>query len=392
MTDLSQQDPRSQPGVALVMLILVVAGLLKLTSFDDFRLSLETWSILPSWARAPIAVLVPTFEISAAVSWFMGFYARQMRWAVVVFLVFVTLAYGVQSIVAEPPRCECLGKILAFEAERRHWWIISVRNLLLILILVGPRRWFVLSPKRASAPGMRESAGFSVIELLVVIAVIATLIAISVPVLSLVRAKAKDAQSLSRFSAAYRAVAVYAGENKDVHPYLVSPVSKTRVEDVRGIQVRFSYFEQSSYWTLCLAESYFGLPWDSPSLQPMGNLASASTGIWYSHTFVSSPEYWNLEKRRGESQWRTTATSDVLFPSDKVLLVIAPGWDEERQPSRPNPRLVLAICDGSASWTEWDKTLFGVMPGEDAILAGAPALVWPGMSTVDGVRGRDLRR
>ena len=126
-------------------------------------------------------------------------------------------------------------------------------------------------------------------------------------------------------------------------------------------------------------------------MQPDGTVVSRYSGIYWCDPFLTSPEYWNLDQRLGPGQRRGTRTDEVLFPSHKVSHVLSPGWGVQSRPEAiPPSRVTVACVDGSASEGAVEGFSRGMMGGIDAILDGAPAMLWPGMNTLDGVRGRDV--
>lgn len=75
---------------------------------------------------------------------------------------------------------------------------------------------------------MRRSGGFTLIELLVVIAIILTLVAISFPVFSRVRAKARQSQCASNMRQVAMAVMMYADDYDELLPYARQSVHWTQ--------------------------------------------------------------------------------------------------------------------------------------------------------------------
>lgn len=383
------------------MLVILAAGVAKLADIHAFRTSLETWVLLPGWTRDPVSIAVPVLEVTLGVCWLFAFErARVARLAWIQLAVF-TAAYMTHWVLIRPPDCQCLGKLMAFEHERSNAVWTVCRN---VLLMLGLTPWILGRRDRTPPPSAAPRGGapvepaparpgFTLVELLVVIAVSAALIGVSMTGLSRAKSQAKVNQSLARFASAQRGLAAYSADFKDAHPIVMSPTTRRLEFKERGFDVRVRYFEQFTYWHYFLAGSYLNLPWDSPSLQATGNLGGIATSIWYSHTFISSPELWSEYVPPAGATRRATRASEVQYPSSKISFVLAPGMGLFPTASEAAPTmLIYAACDGSAAVAPAQGLIAGMLPPEDAIGDGAPSLRWPGMGTVGGLHGRDVRR
>lgn len=375
-------------GAWLCLMVIGAAGALKLADLAAFRASLETWTLLPVWSRSTLTVLVPVAELTLAVCWGLGLGRRAVAWAGLALLGAFTAAYLVHAVLLSPPACQCLGKLLAFEQDRASsYWTVG-RNAVLAMGLTpyaaaagpaGPRR------ARRAARG-----GFTLVELLVVMAIVTLLVAMSSTGLGRVRQQARLNQSLARFASAQKAVAAYSADAKESFPLFMPPSTRRLNFTVRGFDVEVGYYEQYTYWHYFLAESYLGVPWDSPSLQATGSAGALATGIWYPHVFVSSPESWSDSAPPAATTRRATRVPDVTFPASKLGFVLAPGVNLVRPIDPLAPPLIYSACDGSAGSRPFGAFARGLMPLPDALADGAPSLVWPGLGTAGGLRGRDL--
>lgn len=375
-------------GASLCMFGVGVAGIAKLSDLHAFRASLDSWVFLPTWTRPSIVAVVPATEVALATAWVVTVSRRHVAVAALGMLLLFTIAYALHVALGAPPTCQCFGKILAFEQGRTAaLWTIA-RNALMVLMLA-----VYLLPKRQGSAVVAHvavgSRGFTLIELMVVIAITGVLIGLSVNVLAKARERGRDVQTLARFASAQKGVMSYTSDYHDVFPCLVSPVERERRFEVDGGTVRVLYFEQYQTWPLGLAESYLGVPWSSPVLQPSGSVGGTTTAIWYSHNFLTSPEYWNRDQREGVSQWRATRTSDVLFPSGKACFVLGFTWELDRNPDIYHRRLISSACDGSSRWRKFEEFYLSITPGADAVAKGSLDTWWPGMTTLNGLRGRD---
>jgi hypothetical protein len=111
--------------------------------------------------------------------------------------------------------------------------------------------------------------------------------------------------------------------------------------------------------------------------------------------FVATPEYWRSETRRGEEQFRGQRLSDVVYASEKALLVIH-GQPDPKTPGLPGD-VRLATVAGSVILARPDERAPGLDTGCGYRLFSTIGAAHPfdapwGLHTIQGVRGRDLRR
>lgn len=409
----------------LVMAVLLVAGLAKAISPADFADSLVSWVFIPAWAIRPLAVAVPACEIGLALMWILNIHRRWAGLAAMVLLALFTLAYGAHVLWAQPPDCNCLGKILAFEQSRRDTaWVLG-RNAVLLLLAVcgvifgGPR-----SPSREgrdlseSEPplALSREGGFTLIEVLVSIAVVAVILTLAVPVFRHARAAARNTKSLSNIAQHAKVFHVYAADWKDAWPNPVrpdgtwggeklGPVGRSMKED-SGFAT-MPYFLQSRAWSHLLADAYYN---SSPAqdvfyppgygeivaqYDPEAQWRGDFSPYYYSCTFYTDPAFWRPETRTGSDQYRATRTDEVSFPSRKGVL----GYHNEVEYLRAQSvgllsRVEMGFADGSSRALKGEELASGY-PGGAHGMPGAEhgeGTTWhPAAFTLDGVRGVDIR-
>ncbi|MCL4740595.1 MAG: hypothetical protein KJZ54_00165 [Phycisphaerales bacterium] len=141
--------------VGVVMLTIMVAGIAKLVELDRFALALETWTIVPSPLRMGAVLITPIVELAVGLGWLLAIGPRR-AWRLCAggLLALYTVLIGVQTAVASPPDCDCLGLLLRHTEWMRSAEAALIRNaLLLILLLLGG----VLAASRDDKPWERRS-------------------------------------------------------------------------------------------------------------------------------------------------------------------------------------------------------------------------------------------
>ena len=244
---------------------------------------------------------------------------------------------------------------------------------------------------RDRPPQPQPRRGFTLIEMLVVISIVSVLIAISVTGLKGARERATTVRVLARLGQLQKGFTAYTVDYKDTFPALIPPNQRTRTITYGPRTREVRYFEQYCFWHLFLAESYFGVPWDSRAVQDGDGPGGEANAVWYSQTFLAAPEYWDEDLRTGSDQRRAVRAGEVQFPSSKILLVLSVLWHTYTVPAVPLPDTMTARVDGSASKQPVESFLRGVPAGHEAFLDGATGAFWPGMETRAGARGRDLQ-
>jgi len=271
------------------------------------------------------------------------------------------------------------------------------------------------STSRRPAADLARSA-FTLIELLVVIAVVATVIALSVPMLVASRAAAREIKSLANVRSHVLSLVAYTGDYRDTWPVFATPGAKSPRPRADGKPVLAQYFAARFQWHEVLAyRGYYTSRYEEAFLSPdapredieipsafpdgrSGFLPGRTPGYTHYHyscSFLADPAFWVATERRGPSQWRATRTDEVTFPSVKGLVTgIYPRlyafspWHRE-----PLRRSDIGFVDGSAVRKAESALLLGEVNGDGPIWIEYGAMDSgngpPGMHTVWGVRGRD---
>ena len=188
----------------LGMAVMIVAGMNKALSFGSFVASLSSWTIIPEGFVGVIAPAVVGGELVLGGMWFAGICRlAAARLALIVILVF-TSAYLYQYVIAGPPQCECLGRLLSFQIESNQVPLVVLRNVLLTACLIAairhtgvPRPVGATSDPTGPQTASGARAGFTLIELLMVIAVITIVAGLALVSFASIRATAAGVSSVS---------------------------------------------------------------------------------------------------------------------------------------------------------------------------------------------------
>lgn len=238
----------------------------------------------------------------------------------------------------------------------------------------------------------RTPPAFTIVEALLVIALVAVLLALLTPSLSGAREAARRTVTLSHLRTHANIMTVYANDNGEMLPYTTYPEATYTVRRHPSGYVRqFVYFGGYNNWHWPLLDDYYSGTLDNALFSQRTNDDNYPFAtLWYSASFLATPEFWNPTTRTGLTQWRPTRLSDVTFASKKGLLfnrdAMFPLPDE-----RPDPlhRVEIAFVDAAARPVRWHALSAPYFNGEGN---------WHGswfvngikvMHTIDGVRGRD---
>lgn len=253
-------------------------------------------------------------------------------------------------------------------------------------------RWRTAAPSksraslscRARASSLRA---FTVIELVLCIAIVALLLALLTPIVSNIRWSARNTSSLVLMRQHVGAFVAYSTDYKDTWPAITSPVASWTVVRGGGLVLPIRYFDATTMWPVPLAEPLYGSTWRSAEFHHRTSTAFA-TPFWYSGSFLADPAFWSPLTRTGPAQWRPTRSPEVLFPSAKALIArVGFPFDDPRDESWA----WFAMVDGSAAQHPKAGLPRGYLTGAGEY----PGAGWltseqPGMTTIDGVRGRDV--
>ncbi len=237
---------------------------------------------------------------------------------------------------------------------------------------------------------MKSSRAFSLIEIVLIAGIVAVLIAIALPALSLVRERSRDAVSLANLRSHAAIVQMYASEWRDSFPAITDPTRPYSTLSIQDYVIEdVPYFHAFYYWQFVLADDYYGGVLLHPSAVRPGTQGSLS--YHYSCSLIADPGYWDEYTRSGPSQWRTTRLGEVVFPSHKAVFVESfptVPYFPEKFTRRP---LNLALADGAARGAGNSDLMPPVRSGDGLGDGTFHRLGIYGMHTVGGVSGRDLR-
>lgn len=244
---------------------------------------------------------------------------------------------------------------------------------------------------------------FTLIELLVTIGVVAVLISILFPVLSIVRERGRHAVAESRIRSHAQIFHMYASDNQDRWPNVAEPTDQPTWHLINGRPRGIAYyFGQMYVWHYGLVMEYYdGELFSEVFLRPTSRHdapydelwdSEVSSISWYnmSASLLADPSFWNERTRRGPQQWRATRVSEVRAPSNKAILVERDTTTLSHPVSRRPLRLLAAGADGAAAYrpfsdyTDPYPNADGNFPGSSPIDEGYFA-----HHTIDGVQGRD---
>lgn len=250
---------------------------------------------------------------------------------------------------------------------------------------------------RVSAADRR---GVTVVELLVVIVIISIVLAIVIPVLAAARERGRAVANTSMLRQAGAALAMYAGDFSDHFPYLATPGEPEATIRMGEVVVRDGYFSaQTKYWTALIAPDYLDAAPETLALSDRRQgpaLGTQSEGLytsryWLTHTAVAKPAWWedgaggvpelNLADLRG------MRFADVVYPSEKGLLLDVKAGVFEGAPDSPDPNAYIGIMDGSARGEHWERLLEAERYVDQRPYG---AVGWPVLSTRSGLAGKDF--
>jgi prepilin-type N-terminal cleavage/methylation domain-containing protein len=385
---------------SIVMAVLGAAGLWKLIDLPSFVQSLEFWTLVPRSLRIPVGIAVPSLEVTIAGLWFAWSTDERLRWAAVVLIAVLSVAFALHWVAGRPPACHCLGTLLAFDESVGHAKLVLARNCVLLVGLSTGRGRRNFGSIEGRVRGRRRKAprGFTLLETLTVIVVLAMLVTAFLPSLGQVRRRAVETRVLSDLRSHATNIALYSASWRERYPFFTYPDVTYSVLRHENTTVNARYFEAAYYWNFAMADEFYDGKLAHPSFYPRRHVAgSIAMPLWYSHCFIASPEFWNPTTRSGVSQWRSVSASEVVFPQKKVLMIDSlaiPESDQYLLFSRQGAYrsdLPTALTDGSARVAKGHALLPGY-PSTVGIPPNAGLFsLLPGMATLDGVRGRDFK-
>lgn len=327
--------------------------------------------------------------------------------AAVLLLVFATVLIT-RFTQAGSPSCGCLGKWLSSKGTTQAW-LDAVRNLTFAGALVLLPAFPSARGRTGGASGGRPSdnmttprslaapaRGFTIIELMVVVALIASLTALLIPALALVRQEARVLRSLSNQRQLATALHLYAESHRDCFPHFKPLGTSWDPALVLGWPSVHSYFgAHQTMWLALVAphdESTLRMAvYTSPSRaaiipdnEPERLFTTYLTAYFLSPTLTADPRVFDEPVSRwpvidSPALIRPVRQSEVLQPSRKgVILDMA---ITARPSMLPN---VAAFADGSAARIDADNP-----PVPPSGVHAGRIYTLPVLSTRHGVRGVD---
>lgn len=394
--------------VSAVCLVVLVAGLAKITDIVAFETALRTWSFIPTSSVPLLALLIPLIELALSLMWLLRLRRHIAVAGIAGMIAIFTVAFAWQVATGKMPECGCFGAISSFLKGKDVAEVTLTRNmaLLLALVLAAALAVPIRLPRAVVVATSSEGRrGFTLVELMITIVLIGVLVSMFLPALRGVRDRAREMRSCSNLHSHIGVFAAYAAEYKDYAPYFTDPEATYTVIRCEGFGVPLSirYFMASNQWNYALADAYYNGAYDNDSFYapayPSGlggnDLRTGPTTYHYGCVFIAEPAFWNPSTRAGPSQWRATRMSDVLYPGKKSLF--ASTYPLELQLPNPIMRVPWLQCqvgmvDGSASSAKLESTVEGYGSGDGAWTGFFHQTDYPFMlHTLDGIRGRDLR-
>jgi hypothetical protein len=158
-------------------------------------------------------------------------------------------------------------------------------------------------------------------------------------------------------------------------------------------------------WPAVLTPSYYEGNVNHPSFRApdprTGRRGVGSSRFSYTYpcVYIADPKYFSQDRRDDRSQLRATQLSEVLFTSDKALIVNQLwwqlSWGTNGMPSRGHGATTpihVAMADTSAVAIPADQHIWHRFGDGDFNLGLDPSgNVKVASHTIDGVRGRDRR-
>ncbi len=404
-------------------IVLLAAGFLKGVDLFAFLMDLRQWKSVPLWLAAIATPLIPVVEIVFGAMFVLGLRRRVAAFASVSLVAILSAAYLFEYSQGGTPSCGCFGALSRASGVEGDLVTTLVRNGLMASAWIGWLATATASQSTASvgvatddrlhltenqASAVPVGRAFSLIEVLVVILIVAVLLAITLPSITNFRrnsAKAVMASDLRQHATIFSA---YSNDFRGFLPYFTDPVNSPMsfTEPVSGINLpQTFYFDASWMWTLALSQSYYAGNVNDPTFQPPNertgrrDRAMSYFGYMYPCVFITDPLYFSGDRRDDRSQLRGTQLSEVLFPSDKTLIVNQRWYSDPTVQSTNNPHSAASpsihVAMTDTAWVSipperyivhqfgdgWDLPLTRDVGGTSSIAS----------HTTLGVRGRDRR-
>ena len=234
--------------------------------------------------------------------------------------------------------------------------------------------------------------GFTLVELILVVALVGLLMGLLMPVVGNVK---KQSHVMLHLSNLRQHTAIFETYTTDWHsyfPYYADPKDDIHVVRCTDISVAFrEYFAVVVAWNIALSDYYYNGRYEGKDFQSPYDNWPHPLGIWcnytYSTNFISRPEFWNRKTRTGPRQWQPVRDSEVIYPSQKGILIDNYSyWLGGVFPRRTT----VGFVDGSARYLSQQELHAGYYNGEGNWPGSLRDSPTPVLHTYDGVRGRDI--
>lgn len=405
------------PAIAIALgwvaiIIIGLAGVMKLINLPHFAESLSTWTVVPRATRPVVAVAVPVFECAIAGSWFAIPAIRRglLRLAAACVVTFSVL-YVIQLMTSEKPTCACFGELSRFLRMRDNATLSLVQNAVILGCLLAA--CFARRVQHGSRVqtcgevfgkrGQHNRPGVSLIECVLCVAIIGLLATLLAPSLGGVRDGARSRMNESNLRQHATVVTSYTGDYAGMYPMLVyadATSSVVRCESA-DVAIEMPYFVISRYWNVGLADAYYAGDYRAKSFVTPFSRSSIAMTTEYELpcVFLADPRFFDGTTRTsGLRQLRPTRADEVMFPSAKALLIAKRPWTENVESvgdlSRRG-RHAIATADGRSA--TFDRAALLVDEYREPVFEET---VWisdhfmfdlPLRHSRSGVRARDLR-
>lgn len=392
------------------MIVIGAAGAIKLSDVARFEHALQKWSIVPGASARSLSLVIPLIEVGIASAWIVCWRRRGVLVSAVLLLMAFTAAMALEWMLATPPNCAYLGLRWEYFDRMDDARIGILRNVALIGMLAAAIRGAGRGSAarrderapRASAERHAEAArGFTLTELLVVLAVVALLSAFALHGLRQSRVSARASVALSDLRQHAANMLSYTGDYAGMFPWFTDPFRTIPVcNPAMNECVNMGYWDAVHRWNMPLAAAYYGGNHLHPSFYPPGFVEEEWNGFTpnitrylYSSAFITDWRFWDPSQRVLDgSQLRATALNEVRWPSAKTLLVCSYPYGDTSTVglwSAAKNAYPMSLTDGHAEQVAPDRLEMPYRGSSN--VEGASWLGYPGMSTLMGVRGRDVR-
>ena len=244
----------------------------------------------------------------------------------------------------------------------------------------------------------RTHPAFSLIEFLAVIAIVGVLIALAIPALASARRTARFTVSLSDTRQLVTMLAMSTSDNRDTHPYIVAGQFEGLAHlDPVGPNNGIAVGAHMRRWPMALMNDQPGVLdlvypqiefW--PDLRTRGDeTGDYSAGVFTTAALYAAPGYFSETQPIYDHQLRATRTSEIRYPSDKMILYnwtsiwLNPQGIIENDEDGSRTRATYSFGDGSV------ELLYISQIDGPFVNRSFVSHIGSGFTTTDGLAGRD---